>query len=75
MDFHYEMSIPLDELGTTAERIAFDGLGVELVATMGKSGMDSLPYDLAMSDRADLDDAAGSQENNGYVKSLVETET
>ncbi|KFI49646.1 Ig-like domain-containing protein [Bifidobacterium biavatii] len=69
MDFHYEMSIPLSELGTDAAKIAKSGIGVQLVATMGKSGMDSLPYDLAVNDNADLDDSAGSQENNSFEKS------
>ncbi|WP_276310677.1 Ig-like domain-containing protein [Bifidobacterium sp. SO1] len=69
MDFHYEMSIPLSELGTDAAKIAKSGLGVQLVATMGKSGMDALPYDLAVNDNADLDDSAGSQENNSFEKS------
>ncbi|MGN0109247.1 MAG: hypothetical protein ACI38B_04120, partial [Bifidobacterium sp.] len=69
MDFHYEMSIPLSELGTDAATVAKSGLGVQLVATMGKSGMDSLPYDLAENDNADKDDSAGSQENNSFEKS------
>ena len=69
MDFHYEMSIPLSELGTDAATVAKSGLGVQLVATMGKSGMDSLPYDLTENDNADQDDSAGSQENNSFEKS------
>ena len=69
MDFHYEMAIPLSELGTDAATIARSGLGVQIVGTMGKSGMDALPYDLAVNDNADLDDSAGSQENNSYEKS------
>ncbi|GGI14461.1 hypothetical protein GCM10007377_11050 [Galliscardovia ingluviei] len=69
MDFHYEMAIPLSELGITAADIESKGLGVELVATMGKSGMDALPYDMAMNDNAALDDAAGSQEKNSFEKS------
>ena len=69
MDFHYEMSIPLEKLGTTYSHILSNGLGVELIATMGNSGMDCLPYDVAMNDRADLDDSAGSQENNSFEKS------
>lgn len=69
MDFHYEMAIPLSELGTDVATITKSGLGVQLVATMGKSGMDTLPYDLAINDNTDLDDSAGSQENNSFEKS------
>lgn len=69
MDFHYEMAIPLDKLGVTADDIVNHGVGVMHIATMGKSGMDCLPYDLAMNDQADLDDAAGSQEFNSFEKS------
>jgi alpha-amylase len=36
---------------------------------MGKSGMDSLPYDLTENDNADQGDAVGSQENNSFEKS------
>ena len=68
MDDHYEISIPLDELGTTADHIATYGLGIELAATFGLSAMDSLPYDLAMNDNADLPDT-GSQVNNSFEKS------
>ncbi|KAB8288003.1 alpha-amylase [Bifidobacterium ramosum] len=75
MDFHYEMSIPLSELGTDAATIAKSGIGVQLVATMGKSGMDALPYDLAVNDNADLDDSAGSQENNSFEKSDLDNFT
>lgn len=69
MDFHYEMSIPLEKLGITSSDIANNGIGVMQVATSGKSGMDCLPYDLSMNDNADLDDAAGSQEKNSFEKS------
>ena len=68
MDDHYEIAIPLEELDTTAERIAMSGIGIELVATFGLSAMDSLPYDLAMNDNADLPDTT-SQVNNSYEKS------
>lgn len=68
LDFHYEMSIPLAKLGITAADVASKGLGVMLVATMGKSGMDCLPYDLAMNDNADQPDTE-SQEFNSYEKS------
>ena len=69
LDFHYEMAIPYETLGTTAAKVKANGLGVMVVATMGKSGMDCLPYDLSMNDQADLDDAAGSQEFNSFEKS------
>ncbi|MBQ3543802.1 MAG: MucBP domain-containing protein [Lachnospiraceae bacterium] len=69
MDFHYEMAIPFESLGVSASDVASNGLGVLLIATMGKSGMDCLPYDLSMNDQADLDDAAGSQEFNSFEKS------
>ena len=69
MDFHYEMSIPLSELGITKSDIVNNGIGAMVIMTSGKSGMDCLPYDLAMNDQADLDDSAGSQENNSFEKS------
>ena len=68
MDDHYEIAIPLEEIGTTADRIASNGIGIELAATFGLSAMDSLPYDLAMNDNADLPDT-GSQVNNSFEKS------
>ena len=68
LDFHYYMAIPLSTLGTSASQIESRGLGIMLVATMGKSGMDCLPYDLSMSDNADQADT-GSQENNSLEKS------
>ena len=68
MDFHYEMSIPLSKLGITASDVASKGLGVLLIATMGKSAMDSLPYDLTCNDNADQPDTE-SQEFNSYEKS------
>ncbi|MDE7431987.1 MAG: starch-binding protein [Lachnospiraceae bacterium] len=69
MDFFYELSIPYDELGITKNDVKTNGIGVLLVATMGKSPMDCLPYDTSMNDNADLDDSAGSQENNSFEKS------
>ena len=69
MDFFYELSIPYSELGITKSDVADNGIGVLLVMTSGKSGMDCLPYDLSMNDQADLDDAAGSQEKNSFEKS------
>ena len=69
MDYHYEMSIPLATLGVSKSDIQSTGLGVLIVITSGKSGMDCLPYDLSMNDQADKDDAVGSQEKNSFEKS------
>lgn len=69
MDFFYEMSIPLSELGITRNDILEKGVGVMVIGTSGKSALDCLPGDLCMTDRADLDDSAGSQENNSFEKS------
>lgn len=49
-DYHYELSVPLDRLGLTADDIRDNGIGVSLVAAGGKSGTDSLPYDVSMHD-------------------------
>ncbi len=68
LDFHYYMAIPLPTLGTSASQIESRGLGIMLVATMGKSGMDCLPYDLTMNDNADQADTE-SQEFNSLEKS------
>ncbi len=68
LDFHYYMAIPLDKLGTSASQIESRGLGIMFVATMGKSGMDCLPYDLSMNDNADQPDTE-SQEFNSFEKS------
>lgn len=67
-DFFYELSIPYDELGITKSDVESTGLGVLLVATYGKSGMDCLPYDLAMNDNADQPDTQ-SQPGNSFEKS------
>ena len=69
LDFHYEVSIPLEKLGITKSDITSNGIGAMLVITSGMSGMDSLPYDLSMSDQADLDDGEHSHENNSFEKS------
>ncbi|KFI59086.1 Ig-like domain-containing protein [Bifidobacterium gallicum] len=63
-----EIAIPLEELGISAADVEKTGVGVQVVATMGLSGMDSLPYDLTVNDNADLPDTQ-SQENNSYEKS------
>ena len=69
MDFHYEMSIPYETLGITKSDVTSNGVGALVIMTSGKSGMDCLPYDVSMNDNADLDDSAGSQENNSFEKS------
>ncbi|MBQ8795761.1 MAG: starch-binding protein, partial [Clostridia bacterium] len=69
MDFFYEMSIPYSELGITKADVVNNGIGVMVVATMGMSPMDCLHGDPVMTDQADLDDAANSQENNSFEKS------
>ena len=69
LDFHYEMSIPLSELGVSASDITSSGVGVMVIMTSGKSGMDCLPYDLSMNDNADLDDGAASLPENSFEKS------
>ena len=53
LDMTYEMSIPLDKLGLTKEKIKNEGIGIIKVSTFGTSGMDSLPYDKSMSDNAE----------------------
>ncbi len=69
LDFFYEMSIPLDELEISVSDIENSGIGVMLVATMGKSPMDCLPGDLVMTNQAHLDDEAASQVHNSFEKS------
>jgi hypothetical protein len=68
LDFHFEMSIPLSKLGIIANDVATKGVGVLLMATMGLSPMDCLPYDLTCNDNADKPDTR-SQENNSLEKS------
>ncbi len=68
MDFHFEISIPLSELGISASDVQNNGVGVYIAATMGMSAMDCLPYDVSMNDNADLPDTE-SQEFNSYEKS------
>ncbi len=74
LDFFFEISIPLAKLGVTKSYIQTNGIGISLVATMGKSGMDCLPYDFAMQDNANLPDTE-SQENNSYEKSDLDSIT
>lgn len=69
LDFFYEMSIPLNELEISVSDIETQGIGVMLVATMGKSPMDCLPGDIVMTNQAHLDDAAASQVHNSFEKS------
>lgn len=54
LDMTYEMKIPLAKLGIDKEYIKTKGIGIIKVTTMGTSGMDSLPYDKSMSDKAHL---------------------
>ena len=68
MDFHYELTIPYSELGISKSDVVGNGVGAMVVATFGKSGMDSLPYDLSMNDNADQPDTQ-SQPNNSFEKS------
>ncbi|MGN0452868.1 MAG: starch-binding protein [Ruminococcus sp.] len=69
MDFFYEVSIPYSALGITKSDVENNGIGIMLVTTLGKSAMDCLPADLAMTDNAQLDDSGNSQENNSREKS------
>ena len=52
LDMFYEISIPLSNLGVTADEIESNGIGILKVSTFGTSGMDCLPYDLSMADNA-----------------------
>lgn len=52
MDMFYEISIPLKNLGISADDIESSGIGIMKVSTFGTSGMDCLPYDLSMADNA-----------------------
>ncbi|MEE3440452.1 hypothetical protein, partial [Ruminococcus sp.] len=69
MDYHYEIAIPFEELGISASDVESSGVGVMVIATSGKSGMDCLPYDVTMNDNADLDDSLGSLEDASFEKS------
>ena len=53
LDMTYEMSIPLEKLGLTKDKIKSEGIGIIKVSTFGTSGMDCLPYDKSMSDNAE----------------------
>ncbi len=55
LDMFYEVSIPLDLLGTSASEIEANGIGLMKVSTFGTSGMNSLPADPSMWDNADKD--------------------
>lgn len=52
LDMFYEISIPLKNLDISASDIESNGIGIMQVSTFGTSGMDCLPYDLAMADNA-----------------------
>ncbi|MBQ8860015.1 MAG: starch-binding protein [Ruminococcus sp.] len=66
LDMFYEMSIPLDLLGTSASELTSNGIGLMKVSTFGTSGMNSLPADPSMWDNADLD--YSGQEPNSREK-------
>ncbi len=66
IDMFYEMSIPLDLLGTSAGELTSNGIGLMKVSTFGTSGMNSLPADPSMWDNADLD--YSGQEPNSREK-------
>ena len=53
LDMFYEMSIPLELLGTSASELTANGIGIMKVSTFGTSGMNSLPADPSMWDNAD----------------------
>lgn len=67
-DYHYEISIPLSQLGISSSYLEQTGIGVCKIQTSGASGMDCLPYDVTMNDNADQPDTR-SQENNSFEKS------
>ncbi len=64
MDYNYEFSIPLSQLGITKSDIENNGIGVLFVHSSGASGMDCLPYDLTMNDSADQSDPKSNPENS-----------
>ena len=66
IDMFYEMSIPLDLLGTSVAELEANGIGLMKVSTFGTSGMNSLPADPSMYDNADLD--YSGQEPNSREK-------
>ncbi len=66
LDSFYEMSIPLSSLNISSSDIEKNGIGVLKVSTYGMSGMDCLPYDLSMSDNANL--PYSKQEPNSHEK-------
>ena len=64
MDYNYEVSIPLSQLGITKSDIENSGIGVLFVQSSGASGMDCIPYDTTMNDNADQSDPASNPENS-----------
>lgn len=52
LDMFYEMSIPLDVLGTSAAEIENSGIGLMKVSTFGTSAMNTLPADPSTWDNA-----------------------
>lgn len=66
LDMHYEISVPLKNLGITSSDLSNNGVGAMILTTFGTSPMDSLPFDPAMYDNADL--PYSKQENNSHEK-------
>ncbi len=64
MDYNYEVSIPLSQLGITKSDIENSGIGVLFVHSSGASGMDCIPYDITMNDNADQSDPGSNPENS-----------
>lgn len=52
LDFFYEVSIPFKSIDIDKNYLESNGISIMQVMTFGTSGMNSLPYDLSMSDNA-----------------------
>lgn len=52
LDMFYEMSIPLDLLGTSASELTANGIGLMKISTFGTSAMNTLPADPSTWDNA-----------------------
>ncbi|MDO4748144.1 MAG: starch-binding protein [Eubacteriales bacterium] len=52
LDMFYEMSIPLDLLGTSASELTANGIGLMKISTYGTSAMNTLPADPSTWDNA-----------------------
>lgn len=51
----YEVAVPLSILGIDKEYIETNGIGAMHILTYGTSGMDTLPHDPSMLDKADIE--------------------